>query len=68
MDDILIAETMSQEIEVRTKMVLQKFVDNDLYCKIEKCEFDKTEVKYLGFIVKENKIKMDPVRLQRIKE
>jgi hypothetical protein len=39
---------------------------NDLYLKPEKCEFEKQEVNYRGFIIKLNKIAMDPKKLTGI--
>ncbi|KIN98735.1 hypothetical protein M404DRAFT_31062 [Pisolithus tinctorius Marx 270] len=34
--------------------------------KLEKCHFDLTEVEYLGMIMKENTVAMDPVKVQGI--
>jgi len=39
-----------------------------LYLKPEKCEFDQSEVEYLGVIVGNGKIRMDPVKIQGISE
>ena len=44
-------------------MVLQILKENDLYLKPEKCEFEKTKVEYLGMIVSEGKIAMDPKKV-----
>jgi hypothetical protein len=46
--------------------VLDKLKKNDLYLKLEKCEFKKEEIKYLGMIVGQNKIWMDPGKLKGI--
>jgi hypothetical protein len=37
-----------------------------LYLKLEKCEFEKEEIEYLGVIIGQNKIRMDPGRLKGI--
>jgi hypothetical protein len=29
----------------------------------EKCEFEKTRIKYLGVIISHNKVEMDPVKI-----
>jgi hypothetical protein len=41
-------------------------MDNDLYLKPEKCEFHKKEVEYLGVIVGNGQVKMDPVKVKGI--
>ena len=43
--------------------ILQKLWDNDLYAKPEKCVFWQMKVEYLGMIIEENWIGMDPVKL-----
>jgi hypothetical protein len=46
--------------------VLQRLQDHDLYLKPEKCTFHKPEVEYLGVIVGNSCIKMDPVKVEGI--
>jgi len=66
MDDILIFTDDHPKIEEYTKRVLQKLHDNDLFLNLDKCAFDITEVEYLGLIIKENKIAMEPTKLAGI--
>jgi hypothetical protein len=40
--------------------------EHDLYLKPEKCEFAKEEIEYLGVIIGQNKIRMDPGKLKGI--
>jgi hypothetical protein len=40
--------------------------EHNLYLKPEKCEFGKKEIKYLGVIIGQNKIQMDPRKLKGI--
>ena len=47
-------------------IILQKLWDNDLFVKPEKCVFWENKVEYLGMIIEENKIGMDPVKLRGI--
>jgi len=68
MDDILIFAETEEELERYTNEVLQILEDNDLYLKPEKCEFNKTSMKYLGFVITPGKIEMDPIKLQGITE
>ena len=65
-DDILIAAKTKEELKERTLRVLQKLRKNDLYLKPEKCEFYWERVKYLGFIISEGKIEMDPKKIAGI--
>ena len=42
-------------------------MDNDLYLKPQKCQFEVMEVEYLGVIISEDHIVMDPVKVNGIK-
>jgi len=66
MDDILIFTNDHSKMEEYTKKVLQKLHNNDLFLNLDKCVFDVTEVEYLGLIIKENEIAMEPTKLARI--
>ena len=63
MDDILIFAEAKEELTRITKMVLEKLRENDLFLKAKKCKFYKTKIKYLGMIIEEGRISMDPVKL-----
>ena len=68
MDDILIV-TEDDDIEEHIRMVskvLQILEDNDLFLKPEKCHFHKHEVEYLGVIVGNGQVKMDPIKVKEI--
>ena len=67
MDDMLISSKSKEELERRTKRVLQRLKEKDLYLKLEKCKFCKTEMDYLGLIISEGEIRMDPTKLAGIK-
>src|SRR5207245_6390480 len=70
MDNILIV-TKSNNIEDHIEMVskvLQILADNNLFLKPEKCHFHKREVEYLGIIVGNGHVKMEPVTLKGIIE
>ena len=69
MDDILI--TTEGSIDVHKKHVvhiLSKLTANNLYLKPEKCAFHKHEVEYLGVIVGNGQVKMDPVKVKGLTE
>ncbi|KAH9263504.1 hypothetical protein BASA83_013102 [Batrachochytrium salamandrivorans] len=48
--------------------VLGVLRDNGLYCKAEKCHFYQTEIKYLGYIISSNGIRMDPSKISAVQE
>ena len=67
MDDILIATEGSLNAHKRHVVhVLSKLQRNDLYLKPEKCAFHKKKVEYLGVIVGNGQVKMDPVKVKGI--
>ena len=68
LDDILIFTDNKAELEQLTHKVLQCLLDLDLFLRPEKCSFNKTVVKYLGLIISEGKLCMDPVKLTAVKQ
>ena len=67
-DDILIfTETLEQHREV-TCQVLKLLEENQLYLKLDKCEFEKTWVEYLGVIISHNSVEMDPAKVAGVVE
>jgi hypothetical protein len=46
--------------------VLEIFRSNNLSLKIEKCEFEKTQVKYLGLIIRDGETRMDPAKVSGV--
>src|SRR5258707_5201527 len=66
MDDILIFMAMLEEHRDIVAQVLQILQDNKLYLKLEKCDFKKTEINYLGLKIAFDKIMMDPVKVQGV--
>ena len=67
MDDILIHATTVKQLDELTKQVLKILMDNELYLKTEKCEFETQKLEYLGVIIKPDSIEMDPIKLTGIK-
>ena len=69
MDDILIHTPNDVALHQRVvNDVLQILADNDLYLKLQKCQFETTEVEYLGVIISEDHIAMDPIKVNSIKK
>jgi hypothetical protein len=68
MDDILIAARTKEELKKRTLIVLKILKKHDLYLKPEKCEFYQERIEYLGFIISEGNIAMDPKKIAGIED
>ena len=68
MDDILVAATTLEECQKRTKWVLKRMWEEDLHLKLAKCAFDQMEVEYLGLVVKDREVLMDPTKLKAIQD
>jgi hypothetical protein len=66
MDNILIFSKDLDNLRQKTLDVLKKLQDNDLYLNLDKCIFEAKEVEYLGMIIRENEIAMDPTKLAGI--
>ncbi|ESK82665.1 reverse transcriptase-rnase h-integrase [Moniliophthora roreri MCA 2997] len=68
MDNILIYSDNKEEHWRRSRKLLQRLQEQDLYLKPHKCEFDVKEVVFLGLVIRPGTIGMDPVKLARIKD
>lgn len=62
LDDILIFYKSMQEHVQHVKAVLQRLLENSLFVKAEKCEFHVSTVSFLGYIIAEGRLQMDPLR------
>ena len=60
LDDIFLFAADETTLTNNMKKVLARLQENDLYLKPTKCEFNKTKVEYLGMVIEEGKISMDP--------
>ena len=56
----------SLRISWSTSAIHGRYWENDLFVKPEKCVFWQNKVEYLGMIIEEDKIGMDPVKLRGI--
>ena len=68
MDDIFIFAPDEVMLTKNTKKVLARLRANDLFLKPTKCEFNKTKVEYLGMVIEEGRISMDPGKLKGIRD
>jgi hypothetical protein len=65
-DDILIFPKTEEEHDEHLCYVLQKLRENQLYAKINKCDFWLKEVSFLGHIISEGVISVDPGKVKDV--
>ncbi|GJR26810.1 putative reverse transcriptase domain-containing protein [Tanacetum coccineum] len=66
-DDILIYSKMKEGHEVHLGLVLELLRKEKLYAKFSKCEFWLQEVHFLGHVVNQNGIHVDPSKIEAVK-
>ena len=68
LDDVIIfSEDPSKHVE-HIRSILQVLRDNKLYAKVQKCEFNKQEMTFVGYQVSPAGIGMDPAKIKSILE
>ncbi|XP_016205923.1 uncharacterized protein LOC107646239 [Arachis ipaensis] len=67
-DDILIYSRTEKEHEEHLRMVLQILKEKKPYAKLSKCEFWAKEVKFLGHVVSNGGIGVDPAKIEVVLE
>eukprot|EP00253_Pinus_taeda_P016851 PITA_16851 len=66
LDDILIFSKTKEEHFRHLQSVLRKLQQNKLLINLKKCTYFQRELVYLGFIIAENELKMDPEKVTAI--
>jgi hypothetical protein len=66
LDDILIFSKTLEEHHGHVTEVLRRLTTNSLYAKLEKCIFHVHSVDFLGYIVSDEGLSMDPKRVESI--
>ena len=65
-DDILVYSENEKDHEEHLRTVLTRLRDHQLYAKFSKCEFWLKEVPFLGHILSENGVSVDPSKVQEV--
>jgi hypothetical protein len=65
-DDILVFSRNEEEHEEHLRLVLQKLREHQLYAKFSKCNFLLKEVSFLGHIITDGGIVVDPSKVQDV--
>ena len=68
LDDILIFTATLEEHRQVVSEVLKRLQQHDLFLRPEKCEFEQKSIEYLGLIIEEGKVRMDPAKVKAVRE
>jgi len=68
LDDILIFTEMEEEHEQVVWRVLEVLVEHKLFLCPEKCEFHRKQIEYLGLVISENTVEIDPVKVAGVRD
>jgi hypothetical protein len=67
-DDILIYSKNREEHEEHLRLVLQVLREHQLYAKFSKCDFFQKKIHYLGHVLSEEGVAVDPDKIKSIME
>ncbi|KAK1411557.1 hypothetical protein QVD17_38107 [Tagetes erecta] len=67
-DDILIYSQSEEEHKGHLKLILELLAKEKLYAKFSKCEFWLREVHFLGHVINEQGIQVDPSKIEAVKQ
>ena len=66
LDNILIFSQDYIEHTKHVRLILTKLREHGLYAKPEKCEFDRTSVEFLGYVISSDGITMDEKKVETV--
>ena len=66
LDDILVFRKSWNDHVTHVKRVLDVLRKEKLYVKMSKCKFVKTSLVYLGYVIGNGELKVDPVKIECI--
>ncbi|KAK3518108.1 hypothetical protein QTP70_033325, partial [Hemibagrus guttatus] len=67
-DDILVYSSSMEEHVRMVREVLGRLQQHHLYAKLEKCEFHRSTVTFLGYVISRHGVEMDVVKVQAVTE
>ncbi|KAJ8761816.1 hypothetical protein K2173_004665 [Erythroxylum novogranatense] len=65
-DDILVYSKSDEEHEDHLRVALETLRKNELYAKFDKCEFWLREVVFLGHVISEHGVHVDPQKIEAV--
>ena len=60
------SQTPWKNMSLTVHLVLQRLLENRLFAKAVKCEFHRSTVQFLGFVVSRGKLEMDPSKTDAV--
>lgn len=66
-DDILIYSGSKEKHEQHLETILKTLREHRLYAKFSKCEFWLTQIAFLGHVISEEGIAVDPSKVETIR-
>ena len=66
LDDVIVYSATPEEHDAHVRTILGVLRKHLLYAKIQKCEFSKEEMTFVGFLVSKSGIGMDPAKVVAI--
>ncbi|KAJ4770480.1 polyprotein [Rhynchospora pubera] len=67
-DDILVYNKSFEVHQQHLKMTLELFRRNQLYAKLNKCEFGANSLEYLGHVISEEGVSTDPKKVEAMRQ
>jgi hypothetical protein len=67
MDDVLIYSKTADEHLEHIRLVLRELPRHQLHIKLSKCYFGRSSVNFLGHVVEDGQIRMDPDKVEAVK-
>jgi transposase InsO family protein len=67
LDDILVYSRNPEDHLQHLREVLEILRQQQLYCRLHKCHFNRTEISYLGHLVSQEGIRPDPEGIEKVK-
>nr|XP_033466077.1 uncharacterized protein LOC117246330 [Epinephelus lanceolatus] len=68
LDDILIFSPEEETHIQHVQAVLERLLQNQLFVKAEKCELHQLSVSFLGFVLAEGEVRMDPLKVSAVQD
>ena len=65
-DDVLIYSASREDHAIHLRVVLELLREHRLYAKLSKCEFWLSEVKFLGHVISQSGISVDPGKVDAV--
>ena len=66
LDDILVFSETAEEHIDHVRQVLAKLRDHNWFAKLKKCEFARLTLRYLGHIIGQGQVCVDPAKTEAI--